>query len=247
VDADFDNLIELQRLDSEIRKVQSLLDSIPSQVEAIDRQMEASALALGQAREKLAHNQKRRRELEGEVKDIRSPITKYKLQLNQVKTNREYQALLKEIDENQQKIDKIEEDIIAELLNADQIEIDIQAAVAKDGQEKIRLHQEKEVLAREKSRLEEEIKSLAAAKEKLLPLIPKDQVALYLRIFDKKGGLALSPVTDDFCTLCHMRVRPQMLSELVEKNQLLLCENCGRILHRVKEKPEAEEEAPSAK
>jgi predicted nucleic acid-binding Zn-ribbon protein len=247
VDADFDNLIELQRLDSEIRKIQSLLDSIPSRAEAIERQIEASAQTLGQAREKLAHNQKRRRELEGEVKDIKAQITKYKLQLNQVKTNREYQALLKEIDDHQQKIDKLEEDIITELLNADRIEIDIQAAVTKDSQEKIRLRQERDDVAREKSRLEEEIKNLAETKEKLLPLIPRDQVALYLRIFDKKGGLALSPVTDDFCTLCHMRIRPQMLSELEEKNQLLLCENCGRILYRAKEKPEAEEEATSAK
>jgi predicted nucleic acid-binding Zn-ribbon protein len=247
VDVDFEKLIELQRLDTEIRKVQSLLDSIPSQVEAIDRQVETSAQTLSQARDILAHNQKRRRELEGEVKDIKSQVSKYKLQLNQVKTNREYQSLLKEIDDNQQKIDRLEEEIIGELLQADEIEIDIRSAVEKDNREKASLHQEKETLALEKSRLEEELKQLFKAKQELLPLIPPDQAVLYLRIFDKKGGIALSPVTDDFCTLCHMRIRPQMLSELVEKNQLLLCENCGRILYGIKEKPEPEEDASSAK
>ncbi|HEX9902205.1 MAG TPA: C4-type zinc ribbon domain-containing protein [Acidobacteriota bacterium] len=247
MDVDFEKLIELQRLDAEIKKVQSLLDSIPSQVEAIDRQVESSAQTLSQARDKLAHNQKRRRELEAEVKDIKSQVSKYKLQLNQVKTNREYQSLLKEIGDNQQKIDKLEEEIIGELLQADEIEVDIRAAVEKDNQEKAVLHQEKETLALEKSRLEEELQRLIKSKQALLPLVPKDQAVLYLRIFDKKGGIALSPVTDDFCMLCHVRVRPQMLSELVEKNQLLLCENCGRILYRLKEKPEPEEDASSAK
>jgi hypothetical protein len=247
VDVDFEKLIELQRLDTEIRKIQSLLDSIPSQLEAIDRQVETSAQTLSQARDQLAHNQKSRRELEGEVKDIKAQVSKYKLQLNQVKTNREYQSLLKEINDNQQKIDKLEEEIIGELLQADEIEVDIRAAVEKDNQEKTSLHKEKEALAQEKSRLEEELQRLIKSKQELLPLIPKDQAALYFRIFDKKGSIALSPVTDDFCTLCHMRVRPQMLSELVEKNQLLLCENCGRILYRVKEKPEPEEDASSAK
>jgi predicted nucleic acid-binding Zn-ribbon protein len=247
VDVDFEKLIELQRLDTEIRKVQSLLDGIPSQVEAIDRQVEASAQTLGQARDQLTHNQKRRRELEGEVKDIKAQVSKYKLQLNQVKTNREYQALLKEIDDNQQKIDKLEEEIIGELLQADEIEVDIQAAVERDNQQKASLHKKKDTLAVEKSRLEEELRLLLKSKQELLPLVPKDQAVLYLRIFDKKGGMALSPITDDFCTLCHVRIRPQMLSELVEKNRLLLCENCGRILYRLKEKPGSEEEAPTAK
>jgi len=244
VDVDFEKLIELQRLDTEIRHVQSLLDNIPSQLEAIDRQAEASAQTLSQSRDKLAQNQKTRRELEGEVKDIKSQVGKYKLQLNQVKTNREYQALLKEIEENQQKIDKLEEAIIGELLQADDIEVEIRAALEQSNREKASFQTEKEKMAKEKARLEHDLETLIKAKEALLPLIPPDQAALYHRIFDKKGGMALSPVTDDFCTLCHVRIRPQMLSELVEKNQLLLCENCGRILFREKEKPKPEEDAP---
>ena len=239
MDADFKKLIELQGLDIEIRKVLSLLDKIPAQVEAIDRKIEAATQTLNQARENLSLNQKKRRDLEGEVKDIKAHISKYKLQLNQVKTNREYQSLLKEVSDNQQKIDRLEEEIIGELLNADQIEADIRAAVECDREEKTRFDREKTTLAGEREYWEEQVRDLEARKQALLPQIPEDQAALYERIALRMGGQALSPVTDDFCILCHVRIRPQMLSELIEKSEILLCENCGRILYWVRDKDEA--------
>ncbi|MBN2198829.1 MAG: hypothetical protein JW747_03170 [Candidatus Aminicenantes bacterium] len=243
MDADFERLIELQELDIEIRKVLSLLNAIPAQVESIDRKIETAAQTLGRARDRLAQNQKKRRDLEGEVKDVKAQISKYKLQLNQVKTNREYQSLLKEIDEHQQNIDRLEEEIIGELLNADQIEADIHAAVERDREDQSRFDQEKAALAREKEYWEGQVRELEARRKQILPQIPAEQTALYERISLRMGGQALSPVTDDFCTLCHMRIRPQMLSELIEKNEILLCENCGRILYWVKKKDEAEKDA----
>lgn len=243
MDADFDGLIELQELDVEIRKVLSLLDKIPAQVETINRKIEAAVQTLALAREKLSQNQKKRRDLEGEVKDIKTQITKYKLQLNQVKTNREYQSLLKEIEENQKKIDLLEEEIIGELLNADQIEADIRTAVERDRDERAGFEEEKKTLAGEKEYWEGQVRELEARRQALLPRIPADQAGLYERISLRMGGQALSPVTDDFCTLCHMRIRPQMLSEMVEKHEILLCENCGRILYYIKEKDGQEKDA----
>lgn len=243
MDADFQGLIELQGLDSEIRKYLSLLDKIPARVEEIDRKIEAAAQTLSRSREKLSENQKRRRDLEGEVKDVKAQISKYKLQLNQVKTNREYQSLLKEIEDHQRNIDRLEEEIIGELLNADQIEADIRAAVEADRLEKSRFDKEKADLERERAYWEGQVRELEDRKQALLPRIPQDQAALYTRISLRMGGQALSPVTDDFCTLCHMRIRPQMLSELIEKHEIILCENCGRILYWVKSGDGAEDEA----
>jgi predicted nucleic acid-binding Zn-ribbon protein len=58
-----------------------------------------------------------------------------------------------------------------------------------------------------------------------------------MSIFNKKNGSALSPVKGDFCAMCHMRIRPQMLNEIRDRNKIHLCENCGRILYWVT-KPE---------
>ena len=70
------------------------------------------------------------------------------------------------------------------------------------------------------------------------PRFPPDQLKLYLRISKKMNGVALSPVTDDFCSLCQMRIRPQMLNELMEMKKIIICEACGRILYWQKPKDE---------
>jgi predicted nucleic acid-binding Zn-ribbon protein len=241
VEIDFEKLIRLQALDLDIREAQTLLDSIPSQIDAIDQKIASGSQAVAQAKDKLAANQKKRRELEGEVKDIKSRITKHKSQQSQVKSNKEYGALLKEIEDDQGRIDELEETIIQEMLQADDIEAEIRAANDQQGREKKVLEAEKGVLLQKKAEAEARVQALNKDKEALLPEIAPDELALYQRIFRKKGGIALSSIRDDFCSLCHMRVRPQMLNELLEKNKLITCENCGRILYR---RPDSDKAAP---
>jgi len=238
VEIAFDKLIRLQDVDSEINAVSSILEAIPGQVEAIDRNIKAADEILTQAKEKLGVNQKKRRDLEGDVKSFKEQIAKFKRQLNDVKTNKEYTALLKEIDEARHKADKIEEDILNEMIAADDIEKDIKAANSKKGEEESRLHKDKDAIFAGQKELEDKKNRLLKEREALLPQIPSDQLKLYLRISKKMNGIALSPVTDDFCSLCQMRVRPQILNELMEMEQIIACEACGRILYAQKPKKE---------
>jgi uncharacterized protein len=238
VDIEFEKLIGLQHLDSEIRHLSVFLDGIPSLLEDIHKRIQAGSKEVAQARERLAQNQKRRREQEGRVKDIKVQITKYKRQLNEVKTNKEYTTLLKEIEEAQHSVDSMEEEVISEMLAADDIEEEIRAATRRHEQEEENLVKEQEVLKQKKTEMEAKIERLTAEKDSVLPQVPSDQVALYQRISIKKSGVALSPVNGDFCSMCHMRIRPQVLNELRDTKKLILCENCGRILYWVKIPPE---------
>jgi hypothetical protein len=245
VEIDFEKLIQLQQLDAEIRQTTFHLDSIPPQIENIDKKIEASSQVAGTAKDKMTASQKRRRDLEAEVKDIKARVAKYKRQLNEVKTNKEYTALLKEIEESQKKVDRMEEEFIAEMLVEDDIQKEIKEANQKFAAAKEKYSREKDALYQKKREMEEKLQRLKAVREGLIPQIPPDQVNLYLRIFRNKGGIALSPVKDDFCALCHMRVRPQVLNELRDTRNLILCENCGRILYWKKGK-KAEQETEEA-
>jgi hypothetical protein len=246
VEIDFEKLIQLQQLDIEIRELNQVLDSIPPLVEEIDKKIAESALLATAAKEKMIGSQKKRRELESEVKDIKTQIGKYKHQLNEVKTNKEYTALLKEIEESEKRVDRLEETFIAEMLLEDDIQREIKTAGQKHVENQTSLTKEKDALSEKKRETEGKLKALGQRREELLPTIPADQVGLYLRIFRKKGGTALSPVKDDFCSLCHMRIRPQVLNELLSTRKLILCENCGRILYWREHKAEAEAEAKEA-
>lgn len=234
MEVDFDNLIALQKIDDELKHISSLLEKIPQHITEIERKLNESDHLVEKAKEKLSLNQKNRRELEVEVKDIKFQITKYKTQLNEVKTNREYSSLLKEIEEATRKVDSFEEKIIGEMLDADDTEKEIQEATRKFNEEEDKCLREKQAFNQRKKELESRIKELNREKENLIPRIPSQQVKLYLDIFKKKNGISLSPVTDEFCSLCHMRIRPQVINELIGRENLIFCENCGRILCWIK-------------
>jgi predicted nucleic acid-binding Zn-ribbon protein len=246
VDIAFDRLIHLQNVDSEIAGLVSLLDAVPARLEAVDQKIQATADLVLRAKEKLAANQKHRRDLEGEIKSIRETVSKYKRQLNDVKSNKEYEAIKKEIAETQAKIDGIEETILNEMIAADDIEKEIKAAQAAQAAQEVELKAEKKTVAAEQADLEARKAAAQAERAALLPTIPPEQVKLYNRIHIKKGGVAMSEVTDDFCSLCQMRVRPQLLDELIGRKAIITCEACGRILYWAKagEFPPAADAAP---
>ncbi len=238
MDIAFDKLTRLQQVDSEITRLVSLFEAIPIRLEAIDRQIQTTAEIVVQAKDKLAANQKKRREAESEIKVIRETIAKYKRQQNDVKSNKENDAIKKEISETQAKIDSIEESILNDMIGADDIEKEIRSAQTRQMEQEQTLRTEKDAIAAEKADIEKQKAANEVERAALLPRIPPEQVRLYHRIQQKKGGVALSEVTDDFCSLCQMRVRPQLLDELIARKSIVLCEACGRILTWMKPGPE---------
>jgi predicted nucleic acid-binding Zn-ribbon protein len=236
VEIDFSKLIRLQEIDSDLRQTSLYLDSLPRLIEEMDHKIQAGSHAVAEAKDKLARNQKRRRDLESEVKDAKAQIAKYKRQLNEVKSNKEYTGFLKEIEDVQKRVDAFEESIIAEMLAADDIEDEIKAALVRQDREAEGLRRDREVLLQKTLEMESRRAVLTKEREAILPVVPPADLKLYLAITGKKAGVALSSVKDDFCAACHMRIRPQMVNDIREAAAVILCENCGRILYWPPEK-----------
>ena len=244
MEIDFEKLTQLQSLDSEIKQTTLILESIPRLIEDVDRKVQAGSRAVADAKEKLVGNQKARRDLESSVKDVKVAIAKFKRQLGEVKTNKEYTALLHEIEVSQREVDAVEEKIISEMLAADDIDEEIKTASRRQTQEQESLRADQAVLEQKKREMESRRDTLIAEREALVPLLPADQMKLYMSIFNKKGGAAMSAVKGEFCSLCHVRIRPQMINEIRERAKIYLCENCGRILYWTV-KPESRPESKS--
>ncbi len=242
MDIQFKHLIRLQELDSEINKITLFLKQVPKRIQEIDNKIDQSKSLVTQAKEKLNQNQKNRRILEAKTQDAESKIKKLQSQLNDVRTNKEYSALLREIDEAKFAKEKSEELIITEMLNADEIEMEIQEAEAQAKESETRLSNDKNVIREEKQKMETRHMELLEEKNELQPKIPPEQLGLYLTIYEKNNGVALSPVTDDFCSICQIRIRPQIINELIAGDKIILCENCGRILYWKGESHPAEQE-----
>ena len=117
------------------------------------------------------------------------------------------------------------------MLASDDIESEIKTAETRAKQDEQRFTKEKEELLRKSNEMKEEQQGLIREKAEVEPEIPDDLLNLYQKIYNSNSGIALSPVTDDFCSICQIRIRPQVLNELKEAKKIILCENCGRILY----------------
>ncbi len=230
MEINFERLIRLQDLDELIQDISQFLDSTPTQIGFIDEQIAESSQIVVDAKNELSANQKKRRTLESDVSEKKSQIDRYKKQLNDVKTNKEYTSLLKEVEDVESEIGELEEEIISEMLAADDLEAAIKTAEKKAETDKDELLKEKAELLTKKADQDAERMKLRHEREMLIPTVPSDQMRLYNNIFRKCTGTALSPVTDDFCSMCQIRIRPQVLNELIARKEIILCENCGRIL-----------------
>jgi predicted nucleic acid-binding Zn-ribbon protein len=236
-DAGIDNsellkrLVRLQEVNLEIGRLHAQVDGVPQRLAELEAQLESDRHGVDSARESIDDTVKSRRSLEREVEDLRTKLSKYRDQLMQVKTNTEYQAMLHEIGFVESQVREKEDLILECMVEADELENGL-AAARKDfarKQEQMEL-QKKEVEAfvdharGQLAELEEELKVIESE-------LPRDFLDRYQRIALARGGVAVAPVTNQSCDACHVRIRPQVLAEIRTGRDIIVCENCSRILY----------------
>jgi hypothetical protein len=228
---ELERLIALQNLDLEIRTLESRLKQIPEEVAALEQQLSTQRANLAEAQQSLSGSQKERRSQEGELELFEQKVSKYKDQLMQVKTNEEYKAMQKQI-ENFQEERRVREDRILELMEeADRLSARIKERGKELRQAEGEVRQQEDLLRAEAARLGETLASKKAERETVTAEVPAELLAEYQRVSKQRGGVALAEAKDEFCMICHVRLRPQIYSEIRQGKEILRCDNCSRFLY----------------
>lgn len=224
-------LLDLQELDIQIQRLEDQSRKLPGSIAALEQKINQSRAELQAAEEQLEELRKARRLKEGEVDALRGKLTKFKTQLMEVKTNKEYQAVLHEIAAAEQEIARVEDEILEMLLAAD----DEKGRVAE--LTRVQKEREREILA-EKSELEKvagdaagELAQLRQRREQFATQVPQELNGQYLRIARARSGVALAEAKDGSCQMCHVRLRPQLFSEIKSNQRIITCDSCNRILY----------------
>ncbi len=230
---DLKTLIELQQFDSRIAELNAQIEALPSQIQTLETQLHEFIHAHEERKQRLAKNQKERRDLESEIQGIQGRISKHKDQLYEVKTNEQYKAMLKEIEGEEGKIRGLEDQILEKMIEAEQLEKLIREAAARLDSEKARVAAEVnrlQVLQQadidERDRLEKQRQGEGAG-------LDTGILELYERVRKARRGQAVVEVRDGSCTACNVMLRPQLFNETRSNQAVLTCENCGRILYYV--------------
>lgn len=226
-----DVLKKAQQMDSEIHHTHTLLEEIPSERVRIKSELELEKTRLNELEKSLKDIQLKLKEKELELAQKEIQIKKLDGQLSQVKTNKEYAALQQEIASLKADNSLLEEGIIHILDEVDAAKEEARkekekfAAVTKSFQDR-----DNEMAGQEKT-LQARLVDLKKQREESVAQLPPELGELYNRIALKKQGLALAVVSGEVCAACQMKLRPQLINEVRLGEQIVVCENCSRILY----------------
>lgn len=228
-------LIELQTIDTQIYNLNKRLFAIPIELENKNREFEVKKSGLKSLEEKNKELLLKKKDEELELAAKEGAITKLQSQLFSIKTNKEYTAMLKEI--NGAKADKslIEDQILGILEELDNIVAEINKEKNSLTEEEKELNKDKAGLEIERKTIEEEIVVLNHKRSQIAPKIDRRIFAAYERILKNKDGLALVKVVNNACQGCFMNVTHQTVNELRMYDKLVTCQACARILYEENE------------
>ncbi|MBZ0199089.1 MAG: hypothetical protein K8H86_04415 [Ignavibacteriaceae bacterium] len=223
-------LYELQVLDEQLDELEELRGDLPNAVAALEEQVNDLKEDIKKKDEERGESLEKRVENEEEIEKLRANQKKFKAQLYQVRNNKEYDALTKEIDHNELRVSKLEaeNDSLSDLSTALADDIETTKPKLEELKEELKLKEAdlKEIV---KANEKEEAKFLANRKE-LQANVKKPDYSAYMRIRKAKKGIAVSTIKRAACSGCHNIVPPQRQLEIRRNNKLFYCEYCGRIL-----------------
>ena len=232
MDSQLETLIDLQTYDSKIARLEAEAPRLHAQIETIQGAL-AQAKKAGEAlKAKADATRKDLRTKEKDLEVVAGKRSKHEGRLYEVKTNKEYSAVLLEIEEIKQEKAQTEEEILALMELAERLAVDVREA---EKQLKTREEQGRHDEAAIRERLvalEAELAVVRSERDGRAKELPRGLLADYEKILKAKGGLAIAAVSQSaFCGGCHVSIRPQAIQELRQARGLMPCENCGRYLY----------------
>ena len=232
---DLDRLIRLQHLETTADEARRKIADHPGRVQVLDARLQAARDAVAAAKGRLAAVQDKRRAEEKEVATVQTRLSKYKDQLLEVKTNREYTAMLHEIETAQNDIRGREDRILEAMMAADDLNAEIKKA---DAELKVA---EKEVSAArahldaEMATLQADIERTGSERQELVVQIDRGVLSIFEQTAKGRKGVAVAEARNGLCTICHVRLRPQVFNEIRKNESIIQCDSCRRILYFVGE------------
>lgn len=224
-------LLDLQEIDTKIR-------DLKRKKESFETSFREQTSAFSTHRENLEKEKAKLMKIQSEIKNIEIEIESFqqkkkKLEEQQVavKTNQEYKALSKEILDVCAAVDLHEESYLKKMDELDNEKNRLESLTSGLKEEEAKLKEETASIEQSIDSIKREIAVLESERDRVLPDIEPGMVRIYQKVFARTGGPAVVPVINRTCGGCHLSVTAQLENMTRRNEELILCENCSRILY----------------
>ena len=228
--AHLERLAALQVVDLKIQEMEREKGEIPQRMATLDEDFKAEEGIVHAQRLEMEKFQKERRQKEKDLEEEIDRVKKAETRVFEIKTNKEYQAVLKEI-ENAKKLNRQrEEEILGILERIEETQRSLSRGEKNLEVKRTDFQKQIKELRQKAASFEQEMAGEVLERQEIAKKIPPDLLNKYRWLLEKRQGIAIAKVQNGVCQACHMNLRPQLHIELQKEDALILCPNCSRIL-----------------
>ncbi len=225
-------LIELQKIDQAIlQSTQEIESNIPVRISEINKQSDKLVKEAENLKLRIEEVERKKRQKEREVQDIEEKIKKLKARTSEIKTNKEYQALISEIETAEKEKFRIEDEILNLMEIAEQVKTEAKLQEAEYKKNIAELETRKRELIVLQENLKKELEGLRQMRSDILKEIESSDYELYMSLLEKGKGIAITTAIDAVCQGCFLNIPPQLYVEIKRNDRLIQCPQCKRILY----------------
>ena len=227
---DLERLVRLQQIETAADQARRRLDSLPFDYQALDARLATAQSLVDAAKERLAASATERRNVEKELAVVQARLSKFKDQLMEVKTNKEYQAMQKEIATAEREVRSFEDRILDRMEEAEGFQADVKRDESSLKKETAEVAEARNALEAERRQVEAMLEKLSRDRAAVARDISPAAMALFDHVSRSRKPPAVVEARDGHCSFCHVRLRPQVYNEIRRNAALIQCESCQRVL-----------------
>ncbi|MFH1619775.1 MAG: C4-type zinc ribbon domain-containing protein [bacterium] len=246
---DLRNLIEVQSMDSTIDILRSRISEIPAKIQSLKDFIEKEKQAAASFKTETVRLQVLRKDKELEAGELDNLIIKHQKELNLLKSNEVFKALLLETERAKNNKDALETEILEILDKIDAVSAEEKKNQREFTEKEKRTAGEIAELEKLKVALEAELKGLEEARAAFAARFPAEILSRYEYLRIQRKGIAVVEVKGggSACGGCNMSLTPQAKIDVKKKDVLVFCETCQRIIYSLATIGEPAEAGPAAR
>ncbi len=226
------SLLSLQERDLDLDRLRAELASIPGKITGLKGDIQAAKTALEDAKKEMTQLQMAKKQKELDLDGQESAVRKHSTELNAVKTNEAYKALLGEIDKAKQETSALEDQILQIMEQMDQATRLWKEKEAGSKSHEAGLLKQISDWEAKQTELEQSISAKQTEREQSLGTLPKNLADQYNKLRSgKRTGAAVVPIRAEQCSGCHMKISQNVINEVRRGQKLMTCESCSRIVY----------------
>jgi hypothetical protein len=229
--ADLQFLIQLQELDTTADRLRRRIADLPAVQTALDERLAALTGTVAAVKDRMSVSQTARRDVEKDLAAVQGRLSKYKDQLMEVKTNKEYHAMQTEIGAAEELVRRQEDLLLDRMEEAETHAAELKAAEAALHTGQADVTSERRQLDAERTAIEAQLETTTRERVQIALGVSESALTLFEHVSKHRKGFAMSAARDGHCTQCHVRLRPQVYNEVRRNETLIQCESCSRILY----------------